>query len=69
MCAVPSYVCSGGPDDLSEYDPHTLGGAVKAFLRELDEPVIPENMYKSFLESAGKQCIPFLPEVLTQAQV
>ena len=40
--------------DLADFDGHVLGGAIKTFLRELGEPTIPENMYKSFLESAGR---------------
>ncbi|XP_065175985.1 unconventional myosin-IXb-like isoform X3 [Sycon ciliatum] len=38
--------------DLSSFDAHVMGAAVKGFLRELKEATIPEHMYKSFVESA-----------------
>ena len=43
-----------GKYNFKDFDIHVLCGALKTYLRELDEPLIPDDLYQSFIDSISK---------------
>ena len=43
--------------NLSQFNPHCVAGVLKKYLRELPNPVIPVEMYDSFIAAASKSKI------------
>ncbi len=44
-----------GKQNFKDFDIHVLCGALKTYLRELDEPLIPDELYQGFIDSISKE--------------
>ena len=44
-----------GPPILSKYDIHVVASTVKKFLRSLKEPIIPNSLWRVFVDAANNR--------------
>lgn len=47
-------------------DPHVPAGLLKLWMRELDEPIIPEHLYDPCIEAAKREEVPAMLDLIAQ---